>query len=540
MGDITVTDCSHPLHLVEELVSLRSAGELFDYVIKGSKKSFHFHSLVLALVSPMFRAMLRSEMSESAKKEATFPSIPDSIMAKIIDYAYNGTCSFSRAHLMDLVKAAHYLQMPKLLKMCEEQISNILQPTNCIPWLHLADKLDLKAIISKVQKMMQACYKEIITTPDFKQLVKPELFQYLTDVREHGTCSDDLLNGALQWVEHDAQNRLKNMEDLLSVVQIASCSDSVLVKMLDDYKDLFDKQQSMYKLILSEVLHKPMPPDKALDENKTIIIVGGQSYSDVPNTACWMLQNDKIVKIYELNTDVTLEPGHSVCQIPGGLMMTGGASSDLCVVLLSMKLWVQQQSLLHVRSNHASCFNNGKVFLIGGRVSGIGSSNVEYMDMKTKTWCPGPKLPQADTLLRVVSFKSTLFVLYDDKCKFYQLDGDEETWLAKAALPSPDYGCSLVTTDDKIFAAGGNRNINYMYNPATDVWCRLTGPSLVERHGALVCFQQKLYLFPGCKRTKKLTDVEEYDISADRWSLCKWKMLKPMWNFSAFLDDAPK
>ena len=105
MGDITVTDSAHPSHLVEELVALTSAGELFDYMIKGNKESFHFHSLVLALLSPMFRAMLRSEMGEATKKEATFPSIPDNIMAKIIDYAYNGTCSFSRDHLMDQVSS---------------------------------------------------------------------------------------------------------------------------------------------------------------------------------------------------------------------------------------------------------------------------------------------------------------------------------------------------------------------------------------------------------------------------------------------------
>ena len=49
MGDITVTDTGHSSHLVDELVTMRNNGEMFDYVIKGTKESFSIHSLVLAL-----------------------------------------------------------------------------------------------------------------------------------------------------------------------------------------------------------------------------------------------------------------------------------------------------------------------------------------------------------------------------------------------------------------------------------------------------------------------------------------------------------
>ena len=541
MGDITVTDSSHPSHLVEELVALRSAGELFDYVIKGTKESFHFHSLVLALVSPMFRAMLRSEMGESAKKEATFPSISDHIVTKIINYAYNGTCSFSRDHLSDLVKAAHYLQMAKLLKMCEEQISSVLQPTNCIPWLQLADKLHLTATMPKLQKMMQTSYQEIITTTDFKELEKPHLLQYLTDVREQSIYTDDLLKGALEWVKHDAQNRLVYLEDLLSVVQISKCRDSVLSKMMEDYADLFHEQKCVHELFMSEILNRLKP--KSLGEVKTIIIGGGQSESNDPNTACWILQKDEIIKYSEPDTDITIMEGQSVCQIPSGMMFTGGVDSDLCAIfVLSLKMWVKQQKLRAYRRDHSSCFNDGKVFLIGGCLSDEteDTSSVDFMDLEKKIWSAGPSLPQAERLLKVISFSSSVFVLYTRQCSFYQLDSDETSWLTKSSLPLQSYGCSLAASDDKIFAAGGNGNYNFVYTPATDVWCRLTGPSLQERQGALVYYQQKLYLFPGCKRDKTMGDVEEYDISMDTWSLTKWKMPSPSWAHGAFLVDVTK
>ena len=116
------------------------------------------------------------------------------------------------------------------------------------------------------------------------------------------------------------------------------------------------------------------------------------------------------------------------------------------------------------------------------------------------------------------------------------------SWLTKSPLPSQSEGCSLAASDDKVFAAGGENNINYVYTPATDVWCHLTGPSLQERYGALVYFHQKLYLFPGWNNEEEnnVTDIEEYDITEDKWSLAKWTLPEPMWLHVAFMVDIPK
>ena len=421
MADITLTDSSHSSHLVEELRDLRSKGQLFDYVIKGT--NLHFHSLVLALVSPVFRKMLYSGMGEAEKKEVifsfiddnsiidntemgaqatrevTFPSIPDNIVTQIIDYAYNGTISISPDHLIDLAKAAHTLQMSKLQKLCEEQ-----------------RRLGLRSVL----------------------------------------------------------------------------------------------------------------------------IAGGQSASRTPNTASWILQDDDIVKFCDLNIALR-GTGTSICEIPGGLMLTGGRGSDMCLTfVLTMKKCFKQRSLKASRYDHASCFNNGKVFLIGGVVAGSNTSSVDFMDLEKETWHTGPPLPKAATLLKLTAFKSATYVLDSKYCEFYELDATKMSWSTKASLPSPSYGCSLASSDDKVFAAGGDRNINYMYTPTTNEWCRLTGPSLQERQGALLYFQQKLFLFPGCNRDKNLVDVDEYDISADKWSRAKWKMPVPMALYGAFLVDVPK
>ena len=215
MSEITVTDPAHSTHLLEELVSMRAAGELFDYVIKGCETSFYIHSIVLAAMSPVFRALLRADIDEG-----TFPSIPDDIMAKVIDYAYTGTCTFSEYELMNLIKAAHYLQMPKLLKLCETKITAVLEPNNCFSWLRLSERFQITTAVPQIQHMMRMVYRKIISTEEFKGVEISELLQYLSDVRDHGTSSDDLLRGVLQWVKHDKVNRATHMQGLFMMVPI--------------------------------------------------------------------------------------------------------------------------------------------------------------------------------------------------------------------------------------------------------------------------------------------------------------------------------
>ena len=471
-------------------------------------------------------------------KESTFPFIPDDIVAVIIDFAYSGVTTFTGPQLTEVLKAAHYLQMSKLLKLCEEKITVVAEPSNCFSWAEVAEELGLSYIASTIQKMLRATYSEVIKTEEYKQLEMEELAKYLTDVRDHGSCSDDLVRGALQWIKHDTFTRSTHMKDLFMLANIGKCSEHYLLKLVEDNAEVLEMQQSMYKMMLSDVLNASKPALLGID--KTVLILGGKYPSGLVNYNSWILEKDQLVKFCD-QRDKTLQASQSICIIPGGLMWTGGLDSDLCTIFVcSAKLWVKQEPMRRVRSSHGSGYVTGRVFVISGNVLGSESCSVDFMDFDgKKNWQNGPPLPSSELLPKVVVFNSELFVLLSAKGKLYQLRLEEMSWSSKAPIPQPSRGCSVAASEHRIFAAGGDHNINFMYNPAVDVWCQLTGPSLAARQGAMVYYQHKLYLFAGCRRVECLTDVEEYDIRTDRWSLTKWKLPRPLWQFGAFLIDRP-
>ena len=321
---------------------------------------------------------------------------------------------------------------------------------------------------------MQTKFKEILTTEGFKELEVAELAQYLSDAREYWIQNDDLLQGVLQWIQHDSPTRSGHVNDLLHEADVGKCTETFLTQVIQENTDLLENQLSTYKLMLTKVLNKAS--SKVLGDKMTVLILGGQSYDVSPNSEGWILKQDEIEKFCELTED-KVQPYHSICEIPGGMMLTGGEHSKLCMMfILSMKMWVKHQELKSSRWNHGSGYINGKVLVIGGedgyfRYDGTGSylSSIDVMAIDKNHWSTGPALPKADSFPRVITFNSKLFVLMSKNSSLYELKGEDTkmSWREKSPMPESCDGCSMAVADDKIFAAGGGRNINYMY---THLW----------------------------------------------------------------------
>ena len=95
------------------------------------------HKVVVAIHSPMLKAMLKSDMSEVAKQSVNLNHMDIEIFKIIYDYMYYEHISFDSDQLMELFKASDYLQIKQLREMCVDEIPTILEPANAISWMQL-------------------------------------------------------------------------------------------------------------------------------------------------------------------------------------------------------------------------------------------------------------------------------------------------------------------------------------------------------------------------------------------------------------------
>ena len=218
-------------HVADKLDQISNDEDFTDFNLTVKGVALPCHKLTLAVHSPVFHAMLRCDMSEAAKQSFSLDHVPLEIVRKILKFMYVGEISFDTEHLIDLLKASDYLQMEVLKEMCIGEVSGVLEPDNVISWLEVATKLDLAHISSMCIKIMVSNFAEVSSQQEFLALESTEIQQYFTEIMNiHDIDHDCVLYLIMSWADHDPQNRLTNLENLLHIVELTSCFHDAILK----------------------------------------------------------------------------------------------------------------------------------------------------------------------------------------------------------------------------------------------------------------------------------------------------------------------
>ena len=215
-------------HLAEELSNLRIQDTFTDIVLYAGDQSFRCHKVILAVNSPVLKAMLTTDMKESTTQEVKLDNINAEVMKTLIDYMYSGTITIPKGQLMETMIAADYLNLLELKKMCLKEVPGILHTSNVISWFKVSEKMQLDSIRKTCLKLMSNFISKVTEETEFLDLSSNEIVDFVKELCINGVASDDLLKSVILWLSYDVTNRVSNMEDLIHLVQLEHCSNKTL------------------------------------------------------------------------------------------------------------------------------------------------------------------------------------------------------------------------------------------------------------------------------------------------------------------------
>ena len=527
--------------VADEMLQLRGEKALFDFKIHVKDDVIPCSKFVMAVHSPMLRAMLVSDMAEVAKQEIRLDHINLDIIKIILDYMYCENVSFHKDQLMDLIVAADYLQMTDLKDECLNEVPAILGPSNVIEWWKEARKMNYDTIKKQCEEIMVANFNQISQQTDFLNLELDDMERYVSDIGRDTVSNDEAADAALRWTSHE-EERITGLEDLLHNVQLNKCSDEGIKTVIKTHGSLLDKTPVVYKLLVNIL---------ADTETDAVVIIGGQEGAEIlSNTVCWKV--DKSNEVSHMN-DIpigNLGASISLCVIPQGFVITGGASEPICMMFIALtKLWVRLQDLLVQRHGHGSICVENVLYILGGFIGkprkGIEcSDSVHSMELKYGKWSDGPSLPLGVKFPKVTNIVKSLYLLdAEDSKKLWNLDVDEGVWTELAPLPIEKdcNGVNMISARGRLFVAGGQHRVCAFYQPKSDTWCTGQHPLREHRYGALTYHNNRLLLLGGYLDGGGTDEVEDYNIDEDKWSLCSYRMPKKVClHYAVVLNMPPR
>ena len=520
----------------KELMSMKEDGSFSDFGITVNEKTFSCHKLMLAVHSPVLRAMMKSDMVESAKQSATLDDISPEIMDILLEFMYAEQVTFHEDNLMDVIKTSNYLQMIGLEEMCIERVPPVVKPENAVSWLTLGDKLNLDRIKSQCAEIIAANMSEISVQMEFLALSLAEVQECFNEVKKLQTSHDGILRASMNWVSDDQENRMTNLEDLLHEVEVDSCSLEVVMDVMDTYGTLVISSIAVHNL-----LTRAMKTIKARDARprtqQTLVIIGG-IVDGKENRVCWFL--NKANRFLELSKIPFRDyrPYHSVCKTPEGFAITGGKDSDLCVMFnASTKKWAMLQNMLTERYKHASWCIKGVIYVFGGTISNQRSNCVDYLVIGSGNWQRGPDMPIAVAYPKVAELNGCVYLLESQlNSPLLKLDPEKKVWIKCAPLSENNWNSvNMASVYGKLCVAGGG-GICAWYDPNTDTWCRSQRPVKTHHDASLAYHNYTLLLLGGMRNI----DIEEYNTKDGTWTIGSVKMPEELEYHNAMVLNVPQ
>ena len=127
--------------------------------------------------------------------------------------------------LADLENFLHVVQLSSRVP------GAILKPNNIMLWLKVATTLDLPNIISMCTKIISSKIVEVSQQLEFLFLKSIEVQKYFSGViKVHDIDHDSVLYLTMSWANHDPKKRLADLENLLRIFQLTSCSHDAVLK----------------------------------------------------------------------------------------------------------------------------------------------------------------------------------------------------------------------------------------------------------------------------------------------------------------------
>ncbi|MCX5785104.1 MAG: hypothetical protein NTX59_05405 [Elusimicrobia bacterium] len=165
----------------------------------------------------------------------------------------------------------------------------------------------------------------------------------------------------------------------------------------------------------------------------------------------------------------------------------------------------------------------GKLYAVGGNNGNLLNTNEEY-DPASNTWATKAGMPTARETLSVGAIGGKLYALGGaggSSPNTEEYDPVSNTWSTKAPIPTTRAGLAAGVISGKLYAVGGNNggylNTNEEYDPASNTWSTKAVMSTARYNLSVAVIGGKLYAMGGAN-PGFLNNNEEYDPWANTWS----------------------
>ncbi|XP_078270661.1 kelch repeat and BTB domain-containing protein 8 isoform X3 [Rhinoraja longicauda] len=483
-------DPSHACCILQQLKCMYDEQQLTDIVVEVDHgNTFSCHRNVLAAISPYFRSMFTSGLTESTQRRVRIVGVEEDAMRLVLDYAYTSRILLTEVNVQALFTAASLFQIPSLQDQCAQYMISRLDPQNSIGVFMFADAYGHRELKEKSQDYIRKKILCVAKEQEFLHLTKDQLMSILNSDDLNVEKEEHVYESIILWLEH---NRDKREPDLVDI--FAKC---IRVPLIDE--NFFQKIPCTFAQAMAcsssedgncEGADSCRPRLGMTASQMIICFEAANKHSGKKQTVpCLDTVTGEVFKLCKPPNDlrevgILVSPDNDI-YIAGGYRPSNSdvsidhkAESDFWMHDHAANRWLPRAPLLRARIGCKLVYCVSKIYAIGGRVyEGDGRNALKSMEC------------------------------YDSR---------DNCWLAVCPMPVAMEFHTAVEHQDNIYVLQGEFFL--CYNPHKDYWGCLTPMSVPRSAGLTTACKDFIYYVAGiCKAHQRMLTVEAYDIQLNKW-----------------------
>ncbi|CAH2312966.1 kelch repeat and BTB domain-containing 8 isoform X1, partial [Pelobates cultripes] len=482
-------DHAHACTILQQLKTMYDEGQLTDIVVQvDNGQKFACHRNVLAAISPYFRSMFTSGLTETTKKEVQLVGIEAESMQLVLNYAYTSRVQITEGNVQALFTATSIFQIAPLQDQCANYMISRLEPQNCIGVYIFADYFGHEELKTKSQDYIRKKFLCVTKEQEFLRLKKDQLISILNSDDLDVDKEEHVYESIISWYDHEQITREEHLSEIFAKCVRVSLMEETYVEKIPP---LF--AQAMPKNYIEKGQISANNCTQRLGMTATEMVIcfeAASKHSGKKQTVpCLDTYSTRVYKLCKPPGDlrevgILVTPDNEIF-IAGGFRPNNNdvcidhkAENDFWLYDHSSNRWIQKAPLLRGRIGCVLLYCCGKPYALGGRVyEGDGRNPVKSVES------------------------------YDNR---------DNCWTTVSLMPVMMEFQSAVVYKDKIYIPQGD--VFLCYDPQTDYWGHLTPMTVTRYQGMAAVYKDSIYYVGGIHCNHRMLTVEAYDIEQNLWT----------------------
>ncbi|GAB1598836.1 kelch-like protein 10 [Argonauta hians] len=490
------------------LLELRNAGELCDAEILVGNTSFPIHRVILSSSSTYFRVLFTNERFQSNRKKVIVPNVSVNTMNSILQFAYTQECCINCHNVENILIAADYFNMIRLLQCCCEFLRSGLNVDNCIGVKRLAQMYSCRELELAAHRYILQNFSQVYRQSDeFQQLDIDDVCEIISSDFLNVKSEETVLDAIVDWIIFYPNSRKHHFNRLLQKLRL-ELTTPCFVERIKRLCCMCGEDSSIILPHVPQTFSHKVNFDRenfslttARIPNEILFVIGGWSGGSPTG----------IIETYDVRTDQWIE----------------------CPSV---------NSELGNRAFHACCTLGSKIYVIGGYDGHCHLNNVCCFDPEKMVWSESAPMHSKRCHVSAAIIDSYIYALggYNGQIELksaerYNPKCNQWTLIEDMLYQRSDAGAAAL--NNLLYVCGGFSSQQYLdsgefYSPQTKQWTLIASMNSIRCGVSIIAYCDFIYALGGFSGVTRVTSAERYDPSINKWQSVE-TMSIPRSNFAA-------